>query len=374
MSRLAVIVTAMMFGLSYSLSASLIALDLSGRGLSESFIGANAALHAAGVLAMAMLLPRLVARIGARALILLALLMAAATLAAFPLLPWLWLWFPLRFVLGAASEVLFVLSETWTNSLSTEETRARWMAGYTAALSLGFALGPSILSLSGTGGALPYLIGSAIALVAMLFVVSPQLIAPGFDEEAAGSPLRFMRLAPLAMGATVLNAAIETAGLSFLALYAMRLGWPQEEAARLVTCMMVGAILLQLPIGWLGDKVNRLKLAAALAALAAAGALLWPLVLGNEWLTYGLLFVWGGVFVGIYTIMLAIVGSRFAGAELVGIYAAMGLVWGGGALLGPVLAGMAMDGFRHGLAGFAAAICALFCLFAVWLSRRPQAA
>jgi hypothetical protein len=38
--------------------------------------------------------------------------------------------------------------------------------------------------------------------------------------------------------------------------------------------------------------------------------------------------------------MMAIVGSSFAGAELVGIYAVMGLVWGVGALLGPALAGV----------------------------------
>jgi MFS family permease len=80
--------------------------------------------------------------------------------------------------------------------------------------------------------------------------------------------------------------------------------------------------------------------------------------------TYGLLFVWGGVFVGIYTIMLAVVGSRFSGSELIGLYAAMGLVWGGGALLGPLLAGGAMQLTLHGLPFFVAAACGAFCLTA----------
>jgi len=38
------------------------------------------------------------------------------------------------------------------------------------------------------------------------------------------------------------------------------------------------------------------------------------------------LFLWGGVFVGIFTLMMTLVGSRFDGADLVGIYAVMGLV------------------------------------------------
>lgn len=48
-----------------------------------------------------------------------------------------------------------------------------------------------------------------------------------------------------------------------------------------------------------------------------------------------MLFLWGGIFVGIFTLMMTLVGSRFDGADLVGIYAVMGLVGGVGALLGP---------------------------------------
>jgi len=61
--------------------------------------------------------------------------------------------------------------------------------------------------------------------------------------------------------------------------------------------------------------------------------------------------------------MLTIVGSRFKGGELVGIYAVMGMTWGLGALLGPALAGIAMFFFTHGLPLFAAAACLLFALF-----------
>lgn len=364
LSRGAVIATAMMFGLTYSLSAALIALDLAKQNLGETLIGANAAMHALGVLVMAFMLPRIVAAVGVRRLVILALVLSAVVLAAFPATP-IWLWFPLRVLLGAASEVLFVLSETWTNSLSSEATRARAMAAYTAALSVGFALGPLILSLVGSAGAAPFLIGSGMALIAAAFIASPKVKAPAIDQPSKESPLYFMRLAPVAIAAIVLNAAIETAGLSFLALYATSLGWPESGATRLMSCMMVGAILLQLPIGWLGDRMDRMTLVGGLAFAAAAGAMVWPLALANEILTYGLLFVWGGALVGIYTIMLAVVGSRFQGSDLVGIYAAMGLMWGVGALVGPVLAGLAMDLVPHGLAFFAAAVCFVFAVSTV---------
>lgn len=367
-ARGAVIATAMVFGLTYSLTAPLIAFDLAARGLGETVIGANAAMHAVGVLVTALILPRMVALLGPRRLILLSIAVSAVALAAFPIMPAIWLWFVLRLFLGMAAEALFVTSETWINALSTENTRARSMAAYTAAMSVGLALGPLILSLVGTEGALPYLLGAGVALVAALFVASPRVIAPHFDEPTISNPVRFVRLAPLALSATMLNAAIETAGLSFLALYAVGLGWAEEHATRLMSVMMVGAILLQLPIGWLGDTMDRRRLVILLAAISAVGAAIWPLALGNAVATYALLFIWGGAFVGIYTIMITLVGSRFKGGDLVGIYAVSGLFWGLGALVGPLGAGFAMQVHPHGLALFATLACTLFAV-AAWRLR-----
>ena len=359
-SRAAVIMAAMIFGLTYSLSAALIALDLAERGSSDTFIGANAAMHAVGVLAMAFVLPRFAAYVGMRRMVIGALAVAAVVLVLFPAVPSIWLWFPLRIVLGAASETLFVMSETWLNSLSTDATRARAMAAYTAALSVGFALGPLTLSIVGTQGGTAYWIGAGFSILALMCLATPGMTQPVFDEPADANPLRFILLAPIAMAATVLHAAVESAGLSLLALYAVKLGWLETEATQLMSCMMVGAIVLQLPIGWLGDKLDRRRMIIALAGLAVIGALIWPWALLSPWTTYPLLFVWGGVFVGIYTIMLTIVGSRFSGSQLVGIYAAMGLMWGAGALIGPIFAGAAMQGLTHGLPLFVALACTCF--------------
>ena len=370
LSRAAVIATAAVFGLTYSLTAPLIALDLAERDFGETLIGANAAMHAIGVLATAPLLPWLVARLGARTTVLGALLLASASLASFPAVPSVWLWFPLRFAVGCASEALFVVSETWTNHLTDDSGRARAMATYTAALSLGFAAGPLILSAVGAAGSAPYLIGAALALGATALLASPRVVAPHFEEPRLGDLGRVLRLAPVAMATTMLNASVEAAGLSFLALYAMGAGWEEGAATRLIAAMMVGAIVLQLPVGWLGDRVDRRKLVVWLGSIAAAGALLWPSALHDPWLAYPVVFVWGGVFVGAYTIMLAVVGSRFRGTELVAVYAAMGLVWGAGALLGPTLAGLAMDLVPHGLPLFAAFACAVFTAFALWARRR----
>jgi MFS family permease len=315
-----------------------------------------------------LVLPGIVVRFGIRRLLIAALLASAAILLSLPTLPDLMVWFVLRLCLGMASEVLFVLSETWANSLSTEETRGRTMAIYTALLSSGFALGPVTLTVLGGSGAQSYIIGAIVAVLAAGLMLSNRIRAPHFEPAPKRNPLHLLRAAPLAMSATMLNAAIESAGLSFLAVYAMRLGWAESGATGLMAIMMVGAILLQIPLGWLADHVDRRKLLIVLSGLATLGALVWPLAIGHPWAIYTLLFAWGGAFVGIYTVMLAVIGSRFANTELVAIYAGMGLMWGLGAFLGPVLAGAAMQVTTHGLAFYATGVCGLFTLLALRLS------
>jgi MFS family permease len=361
-----VIAAAAIFGLTYGLAAPLIALDLRRRGLGETAIGLNAALYGLGALAAAALLPALSARFGLRALMAAGLAAVALALPGFPLAPWLWLWFPLRFLLGIASEAVFVTSEAWVNAQSSESSRARRIAIYTAALSAGFALGPSIVSAMGSHDARSYAVGAGLALLALLVSLSSRGAAPSAVEEAASSRSRLalMRLVPVALAATALNAALETSGLSFLPIYAMRLGWSESGATLLTSTLMVGAIVLQLPIGWLGDRYDRSALLILFAALSSAGALLWPFVFAHAGLAHVLVFVWGGVFVGIYTLAMTIVGSRFAGGDLTAVYATLSLAWGIGALCGPALTGVFMELGRHGLPLFAAAACGAFAVYA----------
>ncbi len=365
--HVAIILTAAIFGLTYGLSAPLIALQLDGAGWSEVAIGANAAMHALGVLLIAPLLPALTARIGVGRTALTALSGAAVILLLFPTATALWLWFPLRLALGITSETLFVVSETWLNRITVETARARSMAAYTASLSLGFALGPVLITLVGGKGPQAFWLGSGVALLAVVLLVAmgPRPVVMAHTPRMG--VIRALRLAPIAMAAAALNAAIETAGLTLLPLYAIDLGWAPERATLLITVLLIGAILLQLPIGWLGDKGDRRRLALILTVLSAVGAAIWPFALTEPWLAFPLLFIWGGAFVGIYTLMITLLGSRFRDGELVGLYAVLSVAWGVGALLGPPAAGAAMQITTHGLPLFVALGCGALALF-MWRS------
>ena len=361
-TRFAIIATASAFGLTYGLSAPLIALELDERGVSGFLIGLNAAMHAVGVLIVAPLLPRIVSRAGLSRPAGTALIASALLLSAFPFATFLWLWFVLRILLGMASESLFVISESWLSETTDEGSRTRTMGIYVAAMSGGIALGPAILSLVGREGALPFLIGAFLALIALaiLVLMRPQEVPP--EPYKRTNLMAYLRLAPLAVAAAALNAAIEAAGLTLLPLYAIDLGWSEAKGTLLLTVLLVGAIVLQLPVGWLGDRMDRERLIRLLSLAAGIGALFWPIAISHPWLAWPTLFLWGGAFVGIYTLVLTLVGERFRGADLAGIFGVMSVAWGIGALIGPPLGGLAMHLGRHGLPLMAATFCLFFAL------------
>lgn len=365
----AVLLAVTIFGLTYGLSAPLIALRLAAQGYSEALIGVNAAMHALGVLLIAPFLPFFYRCFSPRSLLTGALIAAACLLALFPLLP-IGYSFLLRLLLGIATELILVVTETWLNQQSADRQRAKTLATYTAMLSLGFALGPVILSLQGAGSG-AFVTAAVLALSAALCLTRASLLKIASHSPAPRSLMSWLRVMPLALAATMLNAALETAGMNLLAVYAMNLGWPEAEATSLIAVLLVGAIVLQLPVGWLADRYDRRRLVIVLAALSTLGALIWPLALQHPWPARLLLFCWGGAFVGIYTLILALIGQRFQGAELAGAYAVLSVAWGIGALAGPALGGLAMTLTPQGLPWLAALLCAAFTLFAA-LRRAPD--
>ncbi len=90
--------------------------------------------------------------VGPRWLLGLAIAVTALSLPAFKAASWFALWFPLRFLLGAALCILFAVSEFWINAVAPPKKRGLIMGIYATALSIGAAMGPAILSLVGAQG------------------------------------------------------------------------------------------------------------------------------------------------------------------------------------------------------------------------------
>jgi MFS family permease len=379
-SRVLAIATAILciavVGAGLSLSIPLLSFVLEQRGVSGTVIGLNTAMGGIATIVIAPFIPQLAARLGVRLLLILALLLGAGVFIAFYFVGPLWLWFPLRFLYGASLAVLFVLSEFWINAAAPERSRGLVMGIYATVLSVGFALGPTVLTLFPRGTFAPYLIGAGLFLVAMVPVAFAGKVTPKVEYAPHDSILMFLRAAPTAIMAAFVFGAVETGGMSFLPLYGLRMGYGETAAALLVSILAVGNIVVQIPIGLISDKVDRRKLLLILGAVGAVGAALMPLVATRTEILFPIVGIWGGLVAGLYTVGLAHLGAEFKGTQLAGANATFVIMYSVGMLAGPPVMGFGIDLWNpHGLPATIAALFALYTAIAahrLWSRTRRE--
>ncbi|MEO1089840.1 MAG: MFS transporter [Pseudomonadota bacterium] len=342
---LAVMGMAAVFGVLQGLSYPLFALLLERAGHSASLIGINAAMLPLGLLVTAPFVPALARRVGARRLAVAACLLLALALTAMGSTSQLWVWFVGRFLVGVGINIIYVISETWLNLMIPRHQRGRWLAIYATLLGAGFAAGPVLLLATGSDGFAPFLAAILISLTtgALIVVASPLL--PRFTVEGAKSLWRFLPLAPLLLLAVGAAAAFDQATLTFVPLYVLAYGATEDAAKLAITALTLGNVLLQLPIGWLADRVSRRAAFLTCTVTTVAGATLLPLLTTAGPLLWLMLFVWGAAAYGSYTVSLVELGDRFSGGLLLAGNAAFAFMWGAAGLVGPATTGVAMDAF-----------------------------
>lgn len=169
----------------------------------------------------------------------------------------------------------------------------------------------------------------------------------------------FLRAAPVLVLTVALFALIEFIVPALVPIYALHSGLDATAAALCLTVIGIGRVIMQFPIGRLADTRDRHALLASCIAGTFVLTLLLPwAVVAGPW-GFPVLVLWGGIYGGIYSVALTIVGERFRGQELVVANAALAMVWGLGGIAGPGIAGMAMDIWDpHGMVVIIAGACA----------------
>ena len=352
-------------GTALGLGAPLLSIILEKRGYSASMIGLNGAVAGLASILAAPVATPLAVRFGVVPTILGAIAASALAFIGFYLADNFWAWLPLRVVLNTALTVLFILSEFWISASAPPAKRGFVLGIYATVLSLGFAFGPWLFAQIGSDGFLPFGIAFSLVLVAALPVLAAWRQGPDMSaEETGGGFLRFVFLVPTATAAVLVFGAVETGGLSLFPVYGTQIGYSEADAALLLSMIGLGNVLLQIPLGLLSDQTkDRRFLLVACAVIGFAGMLILPFISHDWTLSAALLFIWGSVVAGLYTIGLAHLGARLSGRDLASANAAFVFCYAIGMLIGPQAIGIGMDSV--GPQGFAWTLAVFFGLYMV---------
>jgi len=327
----------------FGLTLQLIPLLMEREGWPAWAIGLNAAMGPIGILLAGPFLPKLLGNWGTRRAAFAIIGILVLSLAAISVSP-VWMWFPLRFVFGLATSALFTISEAWVLSFATSENRGRVMGVYTSLLAATFAVGPLILPWTGILGFVPWAIGIVFILLSALPLSLVKVEDETFREKHGGGFFAFVMKAPMLLFAVAAATLFDNVLISFFTIYGIRNGLALETASWILGVGIIGNVVLFYPIGWLADHWSRQCVMLVTAALTVILSLSLLIVIGH-WLVWPVMILLTASAFGVYVVALATLGDRFAGPDLIAGAAGIAAMWGVGGLIGPPVAGLAIDLF-----------------------------
>ena len=250
-----------------------------------------------------------------------------------------------RVIIGFCFSGVYVTAESWLNDASTNETRGQVLAAYMISQTLGI-IGAQWLLTLGDAGTSVLFIGASI-LVSISF--APILLSASrtpTTEVARPMPLRELFFqSPLGTVGIFLLGSVYATQSGMGAVFGSQIGMPADQIALFVAMLFAGALVLQYPIGWLSDRMDRRRL---IFGASAAGVLFCAVGFisgGQVWFLMLSAFIAGGVTTPLYALFLAYTNDFLTTEQMPAASGGLVFTFGLGAIAGPLATGFGMERF-----------------------------
>jgi MFS family permease len=346
----------------------LLLLRMKGADVSTTLAGLFASTGWLGIFVMTPFASAIAHRVGRRP----ALWMAGGvlTLAAllFTVTDQLWLWFALNLLSGLAMALRWVLAEALIAEFSPPGQRGRYVGIFQTLVSTTFIVGPAALIWLGPDNPATLWAVVGFSALGLLWTAFIPKVPEATDADTAHLGLHGLWLAlrahPIIMLAGFVGGFFETGVTSILPLYGLALGLGVAASALLVSVSGLGGVALMVPAGLLADRFKdqaqgRRTLMVVCAALTLGATCLMPFVAQTPWLSWPIVFLWGGAGGTLYTMAMTDIGAREKGITLVNSTSVLVLAYTLGGLVASAASGALIDwsptlGFPAVLMGVAA--------------------
>lgn len=318
-------------------------------GMSEAMIGLIMSGYFVGYVLGSIYAPSLIQTVGhIRAFAALASIASAAALGyALAVEPATWL--VLRAISGACYAGMIIVVESWLNASTDRQRRGRVLALYGIVFYAAWAAGQPLLNAAPVDGFALFAVVSIALSLALVPITLTQAGVPGVVEARRTSLSRLYAISPQGLvGAFALGLALG-AFWGMAPTFAHVSAFSTEATSLFLSLPFVGALLVQWPLGWLSDRMDRRRVilgATAAGSLCAAGLALTSGAMENAALVLVLLL--GASSLPVYSLCVAHVNDHIDPGEVVAASSGLILVHGLGAALGPIVASLSMTLFGPG--------------------------
>ena len=195
-----------------------------------------------------------------------------------------WVWFVGRVIIGFCFSGVYVTAESWLNNAATNETRGQALSLYVIVQMIGVIAAQAIMVTADPSGYVLFVIPSvlvSISFAPILLSISP---TPAFDATKPMSLKELIQSSPLGAAGMFLLGGVFSCQFGMSAVYAASIGLSVKDISLFVAAFYVGATVVQYPLGWLSDRMDRRVLIMVAGLVGGLGAILGMVMGGNFWM------------------------------------------------------------------------------------------
>ncbi|MCP5088468.1 MAG: MFS transporter [Rhodobacteraceae bacterium] len=295
-----------------------------------------------GFLGGSRMAPRMISRVGHVRVFAALASLVSAILILYAAIPDEISWFLLRVLVGFCFSGVYVVAESWLNDSATNETRGQALSIYLIVQMMGIVTAQYLLTVFDPAGFLLFIITSvavSVSFAPILLSVSP---APVFQTTKPMSLLELFRASPLGMVGIFLLGGVFGALFGMAAVFGTEKGLDVGQIAMFASSIYVGGMVLQYPIGWVSDRMDRRVLILSTTAIGSIAAIAGLPFYDNFMILLGVGFVIGGTSNPLYSLYLAYTNDFLDPEDMAAASGGLIFVNGIGAITGPLIVGWTM--------------------------------
>lgn len=267
----------------------------------------------------------------------------SAVLILYPAFEHPYIWVLGRLVIGFCFSGVYVTAESWLNNSVTNDQRGQALSLYMIVQMVGIIAAQGLLNVPDASGFLLFIIPSvlvSISFAPILLSISP---TPAFEMTKPKTLRQLYNVSPLGFVGMFLLGSVFAAQFGMAAVFGAEAGLSLVQISIFVAAFYVGALILQYPLGWISDRMDRRVLIMAVSTLGGAGALL-AYAAGSDFSVLLLAaFLIGGSSNTLYSLLIAYTNDFLEYEDMAAASGGMIFVNGLGAIAGPMITGWLMS-------------------------------
>ncbi len=225
--------------------------------MSTDTIGMVLSLYYVGMLAGSLLSKNLINRSGHIRMFAGSIALAAVSILICSLYTDPILWGAMRVLIGFCCACAYTAMESWLNGASTKETRGKILAFYNAVVLGAMFAGQFLINLASPAEAILFVLAGIILCLAVVPMAWSRQRGPEVSDTESMSITALFKRSPLGVVACFTSGIIYSAVFNLVPLFASHYGITGFDLSLYAGSAILGAFLLQFPVGYLSDRFDR---------------------------------------------------------------------------------------------------------------------